>query len=196
MRTIQYKPADSLEFKNYIDIGSCERDYYCINFYLPGDNESSSGKRYFDSYNSWFENFKLESIGSKMIIVQYYLREYMGWNTSEDTPQPDYFADVYGEKTARVMSSNLDYFLQFNNKWFEDEYVLFNGLDLSWDGIEETFVSTEEDEDGILTEIEFDDGSVLKFLDRDDSIHSFYVPEEDFPGLKNEIDLIVSKFQP
>jgi hypothetical protein len=120
----------------------------------------------------------------------------MGWNTSENTPQPDYFADVYGEKTARVMSSNLDYFLQFNNKWFEDEYILFNGLDLSWDDIEETFVSTKEDEHGNITEIEFDDGSVLKFLDGDDSIRSFYVPEEDFPGLKNEIDLIVSKFQP
>jgi|LauGreStaDraftv2_3_1035109.scaffolds.fasta_scaffold163368_1 hypothetical protein len=196
MRIIKFKPADSLEFKNYIDIGSCERDYYCINFYLPGDNESSSGKRYFDSYNSWFENFKLESIGSKMIIVQFYLREYMGCNTSENTPQLDYFADVYGEKTATVMSSNLDYFLQFNNQWFEDEYILFNGLDLSWDDIEERFVSTKEDEDGILTEIELDDGSTISFIDQDDTIRSFYVAEEDFPELKNEIDRIVSKFQP
>jgi hypothetical protein len=175
MRIIKYKPADSLEFKNYIDIGSCERDYYCINFYLPGDCENSSGKRYFDSYNSWFENFKLESIGSKMIILQYYLSEYMGWSNDENSPQLDYFADVYGEETTSVMSNNLDYFLQFNNQWFEDEYILFNGLDLTWDDIEETFVSTKEDEEGILTKIEFDDGSVLKFLDRDDSIHSFYV---------------------
>ena len=196
MRIIKFKPADSLEFKNYIDIGSCERDYYSINFYLPGDNESSSGKRYFDSYNSWFENFKLESIGSKMIIVQYYLREYIRWNTSENTPQLDYFADVYGEKTATVMSSNLDYFLQFNNQWFEDEYILFNGLDLSWDDIEERFVSTKEDEDGILTEIEFDDGSHISFIDKTGGIHSFYVAEEDFPELKNKIDRIVSKFQP
>jgi hypothetical protein len=195
MRIIKYKPADSLEFKNYIDIGSCERDYYCINFYLPGDNENSSGKRYFDSYNSWFENFKLESIGSKMIILQYYLSEYMGWSNDENSPQPDYFADVYGEETTSVMSNNLDYFLHFNNKWFKDEYVLFNGLDLTWDDIEETFVSSKADDDGITTEIEFDDGSVLRFLDRDDSIHSFYVPEEDFPGLKNEIYLIESKFQ-
>ena len=189
MRIIKFKPANSLEFKNYIDIGSCERDYYCINFYLTSDNESSSGKRYFDSYNSWFESFKLESIGSKMIIVQYYLREYI-----ENTPQ--LFADVYGEKTATVMSSNLDYFLQFNKQWFEDEYILFNGLDLSWDDIEERFVNTKEDENGILTEIEFDDGSHISFIDKKGGIHSFYVAEEDFPELKNKIERIVSKFQP
>ena len=199
MRIIKFKPADSFEFINYIDIGSCDRDYYYINFYLPGEHENRSGKKYFESYNSWFENFKLESIGSKMIIIQFYLREYMGWNTGENTPQLDYFANVYGEKTASVISSNLDFFLKFNSQWFEDEYILFNGLDLNWDDIQERFVNTKEDDDGVITEIEFDDGSVLRFLNRDDSIHSFhsfYVPEEDFPDLKNEIDRIVIKFQP
>jgi hypothetical protein len=74
--------------------------------------------------------------------------------------------------------------------------TLVNGLDLSWDDIEERFVSTKEDEDGILTEIELDDGSTISFIDQDDTIRSFYVAEEDFPELKNEIDRIVSKFQP
>lgn len=196
MRIIKFKPADSFEFRNYIDIGSCERDYHFINFYLPGEHENTTGKIYFDSYNSWFENFKVESIGSKMIIIHYYLSEYMGWNLSENTPQLDYFADVYGERTASIMNSNLNYFLQFNNKWFEDEFPFFKGLDLNWDDIEERFVSTKENKDGIITEIEFDDESTISFLDEDDTVRSFYVAEEDFLDLKKEIDRIVSKFQP
>ncbi len=110
MRMIKFKEADSTECKNYIDIGSRERDYYFINFYLLGEHENRSGKEYFDSYNSWFENFKLESIGSKMIIIHYYVKEYMGWCRSENTQQIDYFTDVYGEKTASVLSCILEFF--------------------------------------------------------------------------------------
>ena len=196
MRVIKFKEADSSEYKNYIDIGSCERDYYLINFYLPGEHENSSGKKYFDSYNSWFENFKLESIGSKMIIIHYYLSEYMGWSKSKNTPQLDYFADVYGEKTESVLSSNLDCLLQFNNQWFEGEYAFFKGLDLSWDGIEERFVNTIENEEGIIAEIEFDDKSMISFIDDDDTVRSFYVAEADYLNLKNNIDSIVTRFKP
>jgi hypothetical protein len=196
MRIIKFKPSDTSEFENYIDIGSCERDYYFINFYLPGEHENRSGKLYFDSYNSWFENFKAESIGSKMIIIHYYLSEYMGWSSSENTPQIDYFEDVYGEKTASIISSNLDYFLQFNNQWFEDEYSLFKGLDLDWDDIEDRFASTKENEEGVITEIEFDDESVISFLDENTKIKSFFVPEDDYLILKNEIERIVYMFQP
>ena len=196
MRIIKFKPSGTSEFENYIDIGSCERDYYFINFYLPGEHENRSGKLYFDSYKSWFENFKAESIGSKMIIIHYYLSEYMGWSSSENTPQMDYFEDVYGEKTASIISSNLDYFLQFNNQWFEDEYSLFKGLDLDWDDIEDRFASTKENEEGVITEIEFDDESVISFLDEDTKIKSFFVPEDDYLILKNEIERIVFMFQP
>ncbi len=199
MRIIKFKPADSTEFRNYIDIGSCDKDYYDINFYLPGENENRSGKVYFDSYNSWFENFKLESIGSKMIIIHYYLTQHMGWDIGKNTPQLDYFANTYGVKTTTVISSNLDIFIEFINQWFEDKCPLFKSskvLDLNWDDIEERFTSTKENKDGIITEIEFDDNSVISFLDEDDTIRSFYVAEEDFPDLKNELDIIVSKFRP
>lgn len=196
MRIIKFKPSGTSEFENYIDIGSCDRDYYFINFYLPGEHENRSRKLYFDSYNSWFENFKVESIGSKMIIINYYLSEYMGWNSNENTPQIDYFADVYGDKTASIISSNLDYFLQFHDNWFFNQSSLFKGLDLNWDDIEERFVRTKETEDGIMTEIELDDGSIISFLDEDTKIRSFYVPEEDYLILKNELEKSVSKFQP
>jgi hypothetical protein len=196
MRIIKFKSSGTSEFENYIDIGSCERDYYFINFYLPGKHENRSGKLYFDSYKSWFENFKAESIGSKMIIIHYYLSEYMGRSSSENAPQIDYFEDVYGEKTASIISSNLDYFLKFNNQWFEDEYSLFKGLDLDWDDIEDRFAITKENEEGVITEIEFDDESVISFLDENTKIKSFFVPEDDYLILKNEIERIVYMFQP
>ena len=36
----------------------------------------------------------------------------MGWSKCENTAQLDYFADIYGEKTTSVISSNLDFFLK------------------------------------------------------------------------------------
>lgn len=196
MRTIKYKPSDSREYSNYIDIGSCERDYDYINFYLPGENDDRSGKEYFESYESWYEKFLEEPIGAQMIIVNFYISEYMGWSNDENTPQPSYFADVYGEKTLKVLSVNLDYLLGFNDKWFEYQSSLFKGLDLDWDDIEDRFVSTKESEDAILTDIEFDDGSAISFLDDNDNVRSFYVPEEDYPILKSEMDKLVAMFRP
>jgi hypothetical protein len=120
----------------------------------------------------------------------------LGWSKSENTPQLDYFTDVYGEKTASVLSSNLDYFLEFINHWFEVESVLFKGLDLSYDGVEQRFVNIKENEEGIITEIEFDDKSQISFIDEDDTVRSLYVAEADYPELKNKIDSIVTRFQP
>lgn len=196
MRIIQYKASDSNEFENYIDIGVCDRDYYFINFFQEGGHEKRSGKVYFSNYHSWFENFKKESIGSKMVIIHYYLSEYMGWNLSENTPQPAYFEEVYGAKTSSVVSRNLDYLLQFHERWFYHESSFFKGLDLAFDDIEDSFISTIENEVGIRTEIEFDDGSKIQFLDENDSYNSFFVPEEDYMNLKSQIERIVTLFQP
>uniref|UniRef100_UPI00404832A4 hypothetical protein n=1 Tax=Algoriphagus sp. TaxID=1872435 RepID=UPI00404832A4 len=196
MRIIKYRPSDSNEFDNYIDIGVCERDYYFINFFLEGEHEIRSGKVYFPNYHKWFENFKKETMGSKMVIIHYYLSEYMGWNFSENTPRPAYFEEVYGAKTLSVVSNNLDYLLQFQERWFYDESSLFKGLDLAFDDIEDRFTSTVENEDGIRIEIEFDDGSKIQFLDENDSYKSFFVPEEDYKNLKSQIERIVTMFQP
>lgn len=196
MRTIKLKHNHNEEFTDYIDIGSCERDYYYINFFMIGETESSSNKLYFKTYKEWFENFKDESIGSKMIIINYYLSQYFGWNIGKNSPRIEYFKDIFGEKTTDIISNNLDYFLNFNSKWFYHESSLFKGLDFDWEDIEETFLSTEETEDGILTEIVFENGSVIKFLDEDDNIKSFFIPENEYLDLKNEIEIIVGKFNP
>lgn len=194
MRKIKFKLNHTEDFIDYIDIGSCERDYYYINFFTIGETESSSGKLYFKTYNEWFENFKDESIGSKMIIINYYLTQYFGWNIGKKSPRIEYCKDMFGEKTTDIISNNLDYFLNFNSKWFYHESSLFKGLDFDWEDIEETSLSTEETKDGILSEIVFEDGSVIQFLDEDDNIKSFFIPENEYLDLKNEIEIIVGKF--
>jgi hypothetical protein len=194
MRIVKYKSKDSTEFKNFIDIGSCDRDHYFMYMCFPDPDETKSGKTYLESYTSWFENFKNESIGSKMIIIHYYLSEYMGWSISENSPQLEYFENAYGIKTFNVIRDNLNSLLQFHEKWFWHESPLFKGLDLDWDNITDRFIRTVETENGNFTEIEFDDGSIISFLDDNDNVRSFFVAEEDFIDLKNQIDIIVNMF--
>lgn len=196
MRIVEFKAHDEDIFYRFVDIGFCARDYYYINFYLPHEHEKKSGKVYFESYKAWFDNFRKESIGSKMIILNFYLSEYMGWNLSENSPQLEYFADVYGDKTFSVISNNLNYLLQFNEKWFIKYSNLFNGLDLGWpediDNLISERIGETEDE---ITEVKFEDGSSMKFLDSNDTICSFYVLESDFTLLKTEIETIINKFE-
>ena len=118
MRIILFKRDKESEWEKYVDIGSCERDYFYINFYLPENIETKSGKLKFNSYQTWYDNFKTESIGSKMVILRYYISEFMGWNQSENTPQIKYFQECYGKETCFVINDNLTYFLKFTNKWF------------------------------------------------------------------------------
>jgi hypothetical protein len=183
MRIIKYKPSDSHEFENYIDIGVCDRDNYFLDFFKD------------KGYEVWFENFTQEPTGTKMVIIHHFLSQYMGWNLSENTPQPAYFEDVCGAKTSSIVSSNLEYLLQFHERWFHHESSLFKGLDLAFDDIEDSFTSTVENEEGIRSEIEFNDGSKIQFLDENDSFKSFFVPEVDYLELKTDLEQIVSLFK-
>jgi hypothetical protein len=192
MRLIKFKDKYSSEFKIYVDIES--RFEYYDSFQvdcLPTNYEEKSESTRFDSYSSWFIFFKAETIGQKMHIIDYLLGEFMDWD--EKTPQIDYFKDVYGLKTANVISNNLDFLLEFNNKWFTD-FLFFNGLNLSWME-SDNFIRTEYNEEGFWTEIEFDDHSII-VIDDNETINSSYVLEEDFDELKNNIDRIVVMFEP
>ena len=184
MRIIKYKASDSLEFENYVDIGVCDRDIYFLDFFNEED------------YPTWFENFIKEPMGTKMVIIHYFLSQYLGWNLGENTPRPVYFEEVYGARALSVITTNLDYLMEFHQRWFYHESSLFNGLDLAFDDIEDSILTTVENEDGIRTEIELEDGSKIQFVDEDDSYKSFFVSEEDYVDLKSEIDNIVIMFQP
>lgn len=196
MQIILFKRDKESEWERYVDIGTCERDYFFINFYLPENNETKSGKLIFKSYKAWYDNFKTESIGSKMVILRYYISEFMGWSQSENTPQLDYFKDIYGEETFSVINNNLNFFLEFINTWYVDKSPLFSGLDLAYDDIEEQFVRTEMTEDGEISEIEFEDGSIISFIENNYNYKSFFVSESEFEMLKNNIEFITSKFRP
>ena len=196
MRIVKYKSSESSDFKNYIDIGSCERDYYFINFFLEGEHEIKSGKVYFANYKDWFENFERESIGSRLIIINHYLSEYMGWSSDENSPQLNYFKSLYGEKTSSLISNNLNHLFKFNGKWFYDQTSLFKGLDLNHDYIDERIELTSEYEEGVISEAEFDDGSKIIFNDSDDNLKSFFVDEDDYAELKSEMEIITSLFKP
>lgn len=52
-----------------------------------------------------------------------------------------------------------------------------------------------ENDEGIRTEIEFNDCSSIKFLDDDDEIQSFYVTEKEYEELKISIKSIIEKLK-
>jgi hypothetical protein len=191
MRIIRFKPADSVEYRNYIDIGSTEREYYLIDFFLTGDQQNGID----NIYTSWIEYFKNEPIGSKMIIINYYLTLFMGWNADKNTPQVDEFREIYGEELYQAINNNLEYLLQFNDKWFEDKSWFFKGLDFTLDSYD--IEKTTFNEEGSYSKIEFADGSAISFLDDDDdSFESFFIPEEEYLDLTNKINNIVNILQP
>lgn len=185
MRIIRYKPTDSIEYKNYIDIGLFYREYYLVDFFI---NEAKG------VYTTWFEYFEQEPIGSKLGIINYYLIHFMGWADGENTPQIDSFRNVYGDELCLKINNNLPYLLALNNKWFTEEWCFFKGLDftLGWHDIQ----STIENDEGYITEMKFTNGSAISFLDDNDDLEPFFIPEEDYPELKNEIDYVVNLFQP
>jgi hypothetical protein len=196
MRIILFKQDIQSEWERYVDIGTCDRDYYSLNIFLSENHESISGKIYFENYKAWYENFKIETLGSKMLILRYYISEYMGWGQSENSPQLKYFQDCYGKETFSVINNNLNFFLEFINKWFQFESPLFKGLDLCFDDIEDQFLRKEITEEGNISEIEFEDGSMISFVDGTDFYKSVFVPESEFQKLNYDIETITNKFMP
>ena len=63
------------------------------------------------------------------------------------------------------------------------------------DDIETKIVDSIENENGILLEVSFKNGSSLCFLDEDDTIKSFYVKEKDFENLRTEFNTIIDKLK-
>ena len=68
-------------------------------------------------------------------------------------------------------------------------------MDFTSDDIDDDFKRVEENDNGIVTLIEFKDGSVICFKDDDVTIRSHFVSEFDFYPLNNEIDKIISAFR-
>lgn len=171
-RKISYKSNDLSEFITYIDIGSCEKNYD----FLPLYDESKT------SYTNWYRDFQLYSIGEQILTLHYYLLQY---NSGSYLP----------DELNKRISKNIDLLNKFNIKWFDPSAPFFKSLDLNWENIEDEVLKAKENDEGIRTEIEFNDGSSIKFLDDDDEIQSFYVTEKEYEELKTGIKSIMEKLK-
>lgn len=194
MGKIEFKENKKDLFKKYVGIGHCESDYYFLNFYLPNPTENKSGKKYFKNYSSWFQNYKTESIGSKMLILRYYMSEFMGWSKSEDKIQYDYFLEVYGSETTNVIKDNIDFFRKFIDNWFYPQVPIFRGLDFSDFEYDDSIDVVSIDKKSNKNEIEFEDGSIIRFFGEMDNLKSFFVLDSDYVSLKYDINSIQEKF--
>ena len=169
MRKIFYRKNKETDYEFYIDIGGCEKHYDIIPLY----------KEDCHSYKEWYENILLiEELGTQILILHYYLLQI---NNN----------DILPNELKIRLTKNLNLFNEFNKKWFDIDAPFFNSLDLNFEGIEEEIKSFKEDENQIKTEVEFNDGSSIKFLDSDDNIESFYVTEREYKELSFEIKNIL-----
>ena len=171
-RKIAYKTNDQSEYITYIDIGSCEKHYD----FLPLYDESKT------SYNDWHRDFKLYSIGEQILTLHYYLLQY---NSGSYVPN----------ELIKRISKYIDILNEFNSRWFDPSAPFFNSLDLNWEDIEDDVLKVKENDEGIRKEIEFNNGSSIRFLDNDDEIQSFYVTEKEYEELKISINLILEKLK-
>lgn len=172
MRIIHYKESGTTTFKKYVDIGACEKH---SNFLPLLDKESIS-------YEDWFSGFVKLPLGMQMLTLHFYL---LCYNSKLHIPI------IIKTKLTR----NKKLFNDFNRQWFEPEQPFFKALDLNWEDIEDQITASKEDNNGIRTEVKFDNGSVLRFLDKNDHISSFYVLQEDFVNLKNAFAEILEKLK-
>ena len=171
-RKILYKPNEISNYITYIDIGACEKHYDFLHIY----DESNT------SYNNWYQDFQLNSIGEQILTLHYYLLQY-----NSDGYLPN-------ELNKRI-SKNIDLLNEFNIKWFDPSAPLFNSLDLNREDIEDEILISNANDDGIRTKIEFNNGSSIRFLDDDDNIQSFYVTEKEYEELKISIKSIIEKLK-
>ena len=171
-RKILYKTYELSEYITYIDIGSCEKHYD----FLPLYDESKT------SYNNWYRDFQLYSMGEQILTLHYYLLEYNS---------DGYLPNALNQR----ISKNIDLLNEFNINWFDPSAPSFNSLDLNWEDIEDEVLKAKENDEGIRTEIEFNDGSSIKFLDDDDEIQSFYVTKKEYEELKISIKSIIEKLK-
>ena len=167
---IKYKDSFSDDYEIYIDIGACEKHY---NF-LPLFDENKI------SYNEWYQQFRNQLMGVQMLTLHFYLLDYQN--------------DNYIPPELKLkLSQNISLIKDFIFEWFDSDHPSFQGLDLNWEGVEEKIITIKEDEYENRIEIELDDGSRIKFFKGEDTIKSFFVPEENYPEMAKRMSQILEK---
>ena len=168
MRKIKYKENISDSYETYVDIGSCEKNYDFLPLYE--DEEIS--------YVQWYSEFVNYPLGVQMMTINYYLLQL---NTEDFIPEP----------LNKKITDNRDLLNRFNRNWFEEDPSFFKGLDLNWEDVNDEVIDKIENEEGEIIEVNFNDGSSICFLDKEDTIQSFYVKEIEYEKLKQEFVTIL-----
>lgn len=171
-RKILYKINNLSKYIAYIDIGACEKHPD----FLPLYDENKS------TYFNWYKDFQLYPIGIQLLTLHYYLLAY-----NSDSYLPN-------ELKERI-SKNIDLLNEINIKWFNPTAPFFNSLDLNWEDIEEEVIKVKKNNEGIRTELQFKNGSSIKFLNNDDRIQSFYVTEKEYKELCNSIKYVIESLK-
>jgi hypothetical protein len=174
-RIIEYTKSLPEPFQRYVDIGWGELtyDFDLLNIY---DREQS--------YLDWYNELKKCSLGYQISVLNFLISEFDGSKSEYD----------FVTKLNSRISDNFDLLKRFNDKWFEEGAPLFKGLDFGSYDKEDEIIESTENEDGIRSLIKFEDGSLIRFLDDDDRIHSYYVLETEFENFESEVDSIIELF--
>lgn len=168
MRRIKYKENISDSYETYVDIGSCEKHYEFLPLYEDD----------VISYVQWYSEFVNYPLGVQMMTINYYLLQL---NTEDFIPEP----------LNKKITENRNLLNRFNRNWFEEDPPFFKGLDLNWEDLNDEVIDKIENEEGEIIEVNFNDGSSICFLDKEDTIQSFYVKEIEYEKLKQEFVTIL-----
>lgn len=175
-RIIEYAESISKPFQKYVDIGWCELtyDFDVLNIYHREQ-----------SYNDWYKNLENSSLGYQISVLNFLLLEF-------DNSKSEY---DFVTKLNRNVFANLELLKSFNYKWFEEGTSAFKGLDFGYYDKDDEIIDSTENEDGIRSLVKFEDGSIMRFLDDDDQVYSYYVLESEFENFEREAESIIKLFE-
>ncbi|QKJ64972.1 hypothetical protein [Flavobacterium sp. M31R6] len=174
-RVIEYTKSLAEPFQRYVDIGWSELtyDFDLLNIY---DREQS--------YLDWYNELKKCSLGYQISVLNFLLSEFDGSKSEYD----------FVTKLNSRISDNFDLLKRFNNKWFDEDAPLFKGLDFGYYDKADEIIESTENEDGIRLQVKFEDGSLMKFLDDNDQICSYYILESEFEDFEREVESFIKLF--
>lgn len=175
-RIIEYAESINEPFQQYVDIGWSELtdDFDLLNIYHREQ-----------SYDEWYNGFKNDSLGYQISAVNFLLSEFDGSKSEYD----------FVTKLNSKIADNFELLKSFDNKWFEEDAPLFKGLNFGYYDKEDEITESIENEDGIRSLVKFEDGSLMRFLDDDDLICSYYVLESEYENFEREVENIIRLFK-
>ena len=177
MKEIEYKKANTKKFERYVGLGGYIHNEAGLQIYFPKSEPPT--------ISEWRNYFHENEYSIRLHTLNYFLLE-LNQNKKE------YFKEIFGEEIFSTISKHFELFEAFIAKWYEPNSALFKGLDFTDDGGE--IKNTITNEEGNWKEIEFNDSSVIRFLDNDDSYSELFVLKKDFGEFQKELKSLIDLF--